>query len=252
MRCRVLVLCCVALTANVALADEGDVLAVARVVVEQSDMRSGPGFEFRAVGVARRGQAFRVVDRSSKGYWFQVERPEGTQAWIAGEALFIQTADELSDDEQPYSSSFFAPPPLYASRGEISLTGGVLGHGGLVSLRPSLLVHPTLGFELNLSASASSGGQLYLLGGGPIINLFPDWPVVPFVGLGGGALIASPNADSFLFQSGVRAGMYGAGGLRINFRGGMSLRMEYRSHVFYNANAITTQKEISGGVCVFF
>ena len=38
---------------------------------------------------------------------------------------------------------------------------------------------------------------------GPIVNVFPRSPVVPFATLQGGVAASSPNADTFLLDSGA-------------------------------------------------
>ena len=42
------------------------------------------------------------------------------------------------------------------------------------------------------------------------------------------------------------------GGLRFGFRQRLIVRVEGRSHVFFDANNLTAQEEISGGLSAFF
>jgi hypothetical protein len=85
-----------------------------------------------------------------------------------------------------------------------------------------------------------------------VVNVFPSWPVVPFLAAGGGAVFASPNADSFILEEGTRSMVYAGGGLRFGFRYRIILRAEARAYAFFNANQLVATQEISGGLSAFF
>src|SRR5262249_49191211 len=150
---------------------------------------SGPGGAFRGVRTARRGDVFPIVERGTRGYWFRVELPDATFAWISGDAVY---AHELSG-EQAHGNRFlpdvFAPPPLPQAGGELSFGFGVLGiktPAGWMSIRPAIYLAPEFGIEATLAAAVGEGGRLMIGTLGGIINVFPDSPVVPFLALGGG------------------------------------------------------------------
>ena len=108
---------------------------------------------------------FEVEARASRGYWFRVELPDATDAWILGDAVYVH---EVGDDEGAggrFLPWLFAPPPLPDATGELAVAFGVLGSGGLMALRPSILIVPTFGIEITAAASVSSGGRL-LFGAG--------------------------------------------------------------------------------------
>ncbi|MCA9582871.1 MAG: SH3 domain-containing protein, partial [Myxococcales bacterium] len=204
--------------------DDGESIPFARVIVDRIELRSGPGSAFQTVYVAERGETFPVRSRSTRAYWLQVELPDGTMGWVLGSAVYTH---ELGDGEGDgrFLPGIFAPPPLPTATGELSVTAGLLGKtfgadggGGFMALRPALYVAPTFGVELTAAASVAEGGRIFLLGGGPIVNIFPRSPIVPYVVVGGGAAMADPNADTFLLESGTTAFLYGGGGLRFGFR----------------------------------
>jgi hypothetical protein len=146
----------------------------------------------------------------------------------------------------------FAPPPLSDAHVEIAATFGVLGGGGFMAIRPTLLVAPIFGLELTGAVAVSRAGRLMLFGGGGVINVFPDWPVVPYLVIGGGVTVSDPNADTFLLESGSIPMLYGGGGLRFGFRQRLTIRIEARAYAFFEPGRYVAQEEYSGGLSVFF
>lgn len=230
----------------------------ARVIVDRVDLRSGPGATFRRVWVGSSGDVFAITERGTHSYWFRVELPDGTQAYVPGDAVYVH---ELSADEAHRGRilpELFAPPALPHAVGELAFGFGALGisgagfGGGLMAIRPAINLAPELAIEATLAASVGDGGRLFLGSLGGLVNLFPTSPVVPFFAVGGGIARSDPNADSFLLQAGWRGAMYAGGGLRIGFRYRITLRLEARSWVFYDENTFSEQEEVSGGLTVFF
>ena len=227
----------------------GEVELFARVIVDSSALRSGPGSSFRRVGMALRGDIFPVKRRATTGYWFQVERPDGTLARILGDAVYNH---EVGPDDERRPSRIFSPPPLGDAHIELAVMFGALGSGGSFAFRPMIVLAPEFGIELNAQIGVSRAGQTFVLGGGGVVNVFPRSPVVPFLVVGGGIAISDPNADTFLLESGSTAAMYGGGGLRFGFRQRITLRIEVRSYVFFEPGRYVTMEEYSGGMSVFF
>lgn len=223
----------------------------ARVVVESAALRTGPGATFQLVRVAKQGETFPVRQRATRGFWLRLELPDGTLAYVQGEAVYMHEVGERSR-AQRILGKVFAPAPLLAARGEIALSLGVLGESGFMAVRPVWLLSPSFGFEANLAASVGSSGRLYMGGAGGVVNVFPSWPVVPFLAAGGGTAYASPNADSFILEEGTRSMIYAGGGLRFGFRYRIILRAEGRAYAFFNANQLVATQEISGGLSAFF
>ncbi len=232
--------------------DDGEESVVmARVIVESAALRTGPGAGFRIARIAQRGDTFRVHERSTRGFWFRVELPDGSLAWIDGNVVYNQEVGPPSRGER-ILRKIFAPPPLLGEHGELAVMLGVLSDAGLMAARPTFLLSPTFGFELDLAGSVGSAGRLLMGGGGPLINLFPHWPIVPFFTVGGGVAYATPNADSFVLDDGASSHVYAGGGLRFGFRQRLIVRVEGRSHVFFDPDRIVAQEEISGGLSAFF
>jgi len=234
---------------TVALAQVQPETVFARVVISETALRSGPNESYRQVGMAQRGDMFAVVERASRLYWLKIERDDGSLAWISGDAVYIESTGRESGHFWPW---LFAPSPITRASGELAVIGGVLGSGGVFALRPSVLVQPQFSIEAMLGVSVGSAGRLILLGGGPMINLLPSFPIAPYVCLGGGGIISEPNADTFILGSGSKALFYGGGGLRFPIQGGLTLRIDVRAYAFYDPDVIVTEEELSGGFAVFF
>lgn len=238
-------------------ADEAPPAGVfARVIVDRTTLRSGPGHSFRATRSARRGDVFPILERGSRGYWFRLELPDGTSAWVSGDAVYTH---ELSAEEATrgqFLPEVFAPAALPHAAGELAFQFGVLGlsssANGFMAIRPALQLAPEFGLEATLAAAVGEGGRLLIGTLGGIVNVFPDSPVVPFVVSGGGFVVSDPNADSFLLRSGITGALYGGGGLRFGFRYRITIRIEARAWALYDQNRFVASEELTGGVTVFF
>ena len=225
----------------------------ARVIVDRTVLRSGPGGSFQRVRTASRGDVFRVQSRASTGYWFRVELPDGTFAWVHGDTVYNHQVTEEQATGGRFAPDVFAPPALPDASGELAVQFGILGFfNGFMAIRPALNVAPELELELNLAGSVGDGGRILIGSGGPLINLWPRSPVVPFFTVGGGFAVSDANADGFLVESGMVGILYGGGGLRFGFRYRITVRIEARGYAFFDENRITALEEISAGATVFF
>lgn len=223
----------------------------ARVIVARAPLRSGPGADFRILQLAERDDSFRVRARAPVGHWLELSLSDGTRAYVQGDAVWL--FDPSEGEIPPHARSrIFAPPPLMTARGELAVLLGSLGGSGLIAVRPAYMFGPSFGLELGLAASVSSAGRLFLASAGGLVNLFPSWPVTPFFGVGGGGVYAAPNNDAFIFEGGGRSLLYGGGGLRFGFKRRIFVRIEGRSWALFDADHLTSQQEISGGLSAFF
>lgn len=223
----------------------------ARVVVNRATVRAGPSVSYRRLYEAHRDEVFPVRARATVAYYFQIELPDGTTGFIHGDTVYNY---ELGDSEAKsgrFLPEVFAPPPLPAARGEVALVAGTLGGGGFIGLRPSWLLAPSFGLELTGAVAVAQGGRLFIAMLGPVVNLFPHSPVVPFFNAGVGVIASSPNADTFLLRAGYVTGLSAGGGLRIGFRYNLTLRLEARSYVFFETDRYVREEELSAGLTVF-
>lgn len=222
-----------------------------RIIVERTALRSGPGPSFRQIGVARRGEAYRIVRRGTRGYWWEIERADATHAFVLGDTMLVYDIGEQGG-EPPRELRIFAPAPIPDASGEIAIVFSWLDGSGTIALRPSFLLAPEFGFELDLDVAVSRAGRLFMTGAGGIINLAPRSPVVPFFVGGGGVAYSAPNADSFLLDKGVIGMLYGGGGFRFCFKQRLTLRVEGRMRAFFEPDRYVVKPEVGGGITVFF
>jgi uncharacterized protein YgiM (DUF1202 family) len=229
-----------------------DVQPYARIMVDTTVLRAGPARSFRRVHLAQRGDVFPIVQRASHGYWFQVELPDGTLAWVLGDTVYVHEVSEEEASGGRLWPKLFAPAPLPSARVELAVVFGSLDGGGFMAIRPSILLSPHFGFEATAAAAVSRGGRMLIGGAGGIVNLFPRSPVVPFFVLGGGYARSDPNADTFVLEGGSIGMAYAGGGLRFAFRYRLTLRVEARAYAFFEPNRYVAQEEYSAGLTVFF
>jgi hypothetical protein len=246
------VLALLALAPRSASAADSDTTVYARVVVDRAEILAGPGATYRRIYAARRDEVFPVRGRATAGFWFQVELPDGTTGFIRGDVVYNHEIGPSEHSSGRFLPEVFAPPPLLESHGEVALVGGVLGGGGLIAVRPSWLLDPSFGFELTAGAAVARGGRLLIAMVGPVVNLFPRSPIVPFFTVAGGLISSSPNADTFLLDAGSVTGFCAGAGLRIGLRWRLTLRLEARTYVMFETDRYVRQEELSAGLTVFF
>jgi hypothetical protein len=204
------------------------------------------------VYAARRDQVFPLRGRDPRGYWFRIELPDGTQGYIQGEAVYNIEVGEEEATGGRFLPEILAPPVLPSAHGEVALLGGAMGRGGVVALRPTWLIAPSFGLELTGGAAVAQGGRLLIAMLGPIVNFFPRSPLVPFATVAGGVVASSPTSDTFLLKQGSVSALCGGVGLRVAFRYRLTLRLEARDYVLFDADRYRNQEEYSAGLTVFF
>ncbi len=244
--------------AQEASAEEAPRGVYARVIVDRIDLRSGPGSTFRRVWVGSRGDVFPITERGTHAYWFRVELPDGTQAYVPGDAVYAHELSAEEANEGRIAPDVFAPPALPHAVGELAFSFGVLGisetgiGSGFMAIRPAINLAPEFAVEASLAAAVGQAGRTFIGTLGGLVNIFPTSPVVPFLVAGGGFARSDPNADAFLLRAGWRGAMYAGGGLRIGFRYRITLRIEARAWVLFDENVFSEQEEVTGGLTVFF
>ena len=251
LRLGALVVCALAIVDAHAHADD-EPTVFARVVVDRAEVRAGPGATYRRIYAARRDEVFPVRSRATSGFWFQVELPDGTTGFIRGDVVYNHEIGEGEHSSGRFLPEVFAPPPLMEAHGEVALVGGALGGGGMLAVRPAWLLDPSFGFELTAAAAVAQGGRLMLATIGPVVNVFPRSPIVPFFTVASGIVASSPNADTFLLEEGSVTAIAAGAGLRIGFRWRLTLRLEARTYVLFETDRYVRQEEFSAGLTVFF
>jgi hypothetical protein len=239
------------------LGARADSILVARVLSESAEVRTGPGFAYRAIYVAQQGETLPVVDRAPGAYWFRVTLPDGTSGWILGDEVLPLAVDAAAPGPpglgERFVSAVFSPPPLASAEIGMAFSAGLLGGEGMVLFRPSVLLAPHLALEGYVGETV--GDQIDIVHYGLAANLFlwPRSPVTLFFSLGGGGAHGRKKADQFVLPEDsdfltANAG----GGLLIALRKRITLRIDCRNYAIFDANYTRNLMEYSGGFAVLF
>jgi uncharacterized protein YgiM (DUF1202 family) len=235
-----------------AAAGTGEPEAFARVVVNETDVRAGPGVSHRVIHRAARGDALALETRGGSGYWLQVLLPDGRVGWVLGDTV-EPVAVEAEQADAPSRPGLFAPPALASARGGFALVGGVLDASGYTELKAALLLAPAIALEPHAGIALTPRGQRALYGGGATLHLAPDWAVAPYVHLGAGGLSELPNEEAFPLaeQSHYWHVRVGAG-LLVSFRWRILVRAEAMSYSVFTADTYRDEQGYVGGLGAYF
>src|SRR5262249_53763641 len=160
------------------------------VLAERAQVQTGPGFGYRVVYLAGRGEVLRAAERATRGYWFRIVLPNGTFGWILGEQVVPFDID-LDASYRPPSiwrrmgDAIFSPAPLADGSVEFTFSVGVLGGDGMFLFRPALLLDPHLSIEAYIGQSLGAQIDILHYGGGFNAYLWPFSAVTPFFAIGG-------------------------------------------------------------------
>jgi hypothetical protein len=253
---RALGIAAVALVASTGAARGAEEAAVVRVIAEEAEVRTGPGFAFRTVYLATRGETLRARARASRDYWFQVQLPDGTYGWIVGDQVLPLEVDPTAPAAPTWGERFvaavFSPAPLAASDVSLSFSAGMLGGEGMLLFRPAVLLAPHLGLEGVVGETVGEQTDVIYYGGGLNLYLFPSSPVTPFVAGGAGGALGRKKADIYTVKPGHYAMANVGGGLLVALKKRITVRLDFRDYVVFGANYTQELKEFSGGLAVLF
>lgn len=232
--------------------------AFARVVVEETALRSGPGVSHRVVYMAHRGETFVIESRKGAGFWLKVLLPDGRGGWVLGDAVQPIGISENAQD-RPAVPGFFAPPPLAEARGGVAILGGALderssgaGANGYLELRPAIVLAPTVGFEPYVGMALTENGNQLLYGASFTLHLVPDWAVEPYATLGLGGLSTFPNSDQFVLRKETVWAARAGGGLLFALRARILVRVEATNLSFFTEDSYRNAQIYEGGLGVYF
>src|SRR6185503_604343 len=144
---------------------EDDADAFARVVVEETALRSGPGVSHRTVYIAHRGETFAIEGREGSGFWLRILLPDGRLAYVLGDTVEPIAVDSNAPDA-PSRPGFFAPPALQEAHGGFALAAGLFDGNGYAELKPAWVLAPSVAIEPYAGIALSTEGRRFLYGVG--------------------------------------------------------------------------------------
>jgi len=231
--------------------------ALVRVIAEEANVRTGPGFGFRAVYVAKAGEVLPAIGRASHDHWFRVELPDGTYGWILGDEVFPLDVDTAAAHEGPsvltrVGRALFSPSPLLQETVSFSFSAGVLGGDGMFMFRPAWLLAPHVSLEGFVGETIGNQVDVIYCGGGFNAFLFARSPVTPFVGGAAGGAFGRTQAGQFTIRAGNYSMINVGGGLVVALKKRLTLRGDARNYVIFDANHTQEIQEYSGALAVYF
>lgn len=231
--------------------------ALARVVAEEAAVHTGPGFGYRTVYLAPRGEVLPVLERASQAHWFRVRLPDGTSGWLLGDQVFPLDVDTSEAHRGPslwhrISETIFSPSPLLEGRFGLSFSAGVLGGDSAFIFRPAIFFEPHVSLEGFLGETVGNELDVVYFGGGPNIFLFPASPVTPFLSAGAGGARGRPKADQFAIPATTYALVNVGGGLMVALKKRVTLRGDVRHYVIFDPNHTQRIQEYTGALSIVF
>jgi hypothetical protein len=244
-----------AAAAPAARADDDE--ALVRVLAEEANVHTGPGFSFRVIYVARRGEVLPAIGRSTKDNWFRVQLPDGTYGWLLGDQVFPLDVDTSEEQRGPsifkrMGDATFSPSPLIEKRIGLTWSVGRLGGDGMVLFRPSVILEPHVSLEGFVGETVGDQIDVLYYGGGFNAYLWPAYPVTPFFAIAGGGARGRKKADQFTITPGHYDMVNVGGGLIFSFKKRLVVRAEARNYVIFDPNHTQRIQEYSGALSVYF
>jgi hypothetical protein len=236
------------LEANGARADEGDTFA--RVIVSETELRSGPGVSHRVIHRARRGDSFAIETRETSGFWLQVLLPDGRTAYVLGDTVETINVDADTPDA-PSRPGLFAPPALEEARGGFALLGGVYDLEGYGEIRPAFVLAPAIALEPYFGLALEEESRRFVYGLAGTLNLAPDWAIAPYVTLGAGGVHQDPK-DEFVLEDRSWFHARVGGGLLVSLRLRILLRLEATNVVLFTEDDYDNVQTYTGGLGTYF
>jgi len=231
--------------------------ALARVLAEQANVHTGPGFSYRVIYVATRDEVLPVIERATRAHWFRVRLPDGTTGWILGDQVFPMDLTTSEKHRGPsiwsrFADAVFSPSPLLEGRFGLSFSAGLIGGDSAFLFRPAFLFEPHLSLEAFFGETVGNQVDVVYYGAGPNIFVFPRSPVTPFLSAAAGGASGRPKADQFAIEHTTYAVVNVGGGLLVALKKRITLRGDVRHYVLFSPNHTQRIQEYSGALSIVF
>jgi len=239
-------------------APSADAEAYLRIIAQTAPVHTGPGPGYREVYVAKRGDVYEVVERGTRGYWFNIRLDDGTTGWVLGELVYPFEVGEAPPPGvfgrmwRGIRRNALGPPPIPYADVEISFSAGVLDGEGLFLLRPSWIVDPYFSIDAFGGLSPRAEKDIFTGGLGWTLRMIPGAYIGPYISAAVGLAHIRPKADNFVDVEKTIYCLIAGGGLEITFKKQITLRLDARNWTLFDANEANNGQEYSGGLAIFF
>ncbi len=230
--------------------DVPDVDAFARVIVGETELRSGPGVSHRVVSRASRGDTLFIRGREGSGFWLQVSLPDGRTAYVLGDTV-EPIGFEEDEVDRPKKPGFFAPPALEEANAGFALLGGIYRENGYIEAKIGWVIAPPIALEPYVGIAQNTDGRTIIVGGGGTLSLFPDWPATPYVHIGGGGLFLD-SSDEFIVEDQEFFHARAGGGLLVSLRWRILVRLEVMNVTRFTQERYANFQSYTGGFGTYF
>ena len=231
--------------------------ALVRVLADEANVHTGPGFSFRVIYIAPRGEVLPAIGRSTTDNWFRVQLPDGTFGWLLGDQVFPLDVDASEEHRGPsiwkrMGDTVFSPSPLLEKQFGLTFSAGLLGGDSMFLFRPSVVLEPHVTLEGFVGESVGNQLDVLYYGGGFNAFVWPQSPVTPFLSAAGGGAKGRKKADQFTITAGHYSMVNVGGGLMIALKKRVTLRGDVRHYVVFDPNHTQRLQEYSGALSIAF
>lgn len=191
------------------------------------EMHTGPGRGYPIFYVISRDEMVEVMFRHTD--WFKVRTSQGKEGWV-DRAQMVMTLDPSGERLQIRDVS---QEEFVARKWEY---GGALGDfEGATVMTFSATHHFTenVSAEIYLSQVLGNTSSSTLLGGGLILQPFPEWRLSPFFVIGTGVKDTRPKATLVVTRDRTDSYANVGIGARMHFTQRFLLRAEFRKYVIF-------------------
>jgi hypothetical protein len=239
-------------------APSADAEAYLRVIAQTAPVYTGPGAGYREVYRAKRGDVYEVVERGTRGFWFNIRLEDGTTGWVLGELVY---PFEVGEQEEPGAltrmwrgirRNVLGPPPIPYADVEISFSAGLLDGEGLFLLRPSWIIDPYFAMDAFAGLSPRAEKDIFTGGVGWTLRMMPGAYIGPYISAAVGAAHIRPKADNFVDVEETIMCLVAGGGLEITFKKQITVRIDARNWTLFDPDQANNGQEYSGGLAIFF
>lgn len=226
-----------------------------RVAAASVPVRAGPGGSYREIGRVAEGEVFAALDWTADHSWWRIELARGVTGWVFGEMVWpfrVVSGSAVDRAGSWFRNNLLGRSRIERNRFSLAVGAGALGADGLFSVGLGVFATDHTLLELTVGQSAGSYGNVLSVRLEALVLLGPWRTIVPFLAAGGGLAVFSPHRNVDVFTKGNNALVGAGGGIFLQLRGGLIIRVEARHMMLFSANKNWSAEAISGGVMLVF